>query len=123
MLLDGPTDGERFLASVGLMLARAWRPRDIAVMDNLRHKVAGVRQAIGACEAELRYLSLNPIENAFAKLKAHVRKSASWTIDTLNVPPPMPCDSSSLTNVQTSSRTPDPDWIKRNPRKSEMAFG
>jgi len=52
------------------------------------HKVAGVRQAIEAGGAELRYLppyspDLNPIENAFAKLKAHVRKSAARTLDAL----------------------------------------
>jgi transposase len=67
----------------------ALRPGDIVVMDNLAaHKVAGIRQAIEACGAELRYLppyspDLNPIENAFAKLKAHVRKSAARTLDAL----------------------------------------
>jgi transposase len=89
MLLDGPMDGECFLAWVEQMLAPTLRPGDIVVMDNLAaHKVAGVRQAIEACGAELRYLppyspDLNPIENAFAKLKAHVRKSAARTLDTL----------------------------------------
>ena len=53
-----------------------------------RHKVAGVRQAIEARGAELHYLppyspDLNPIENAFAKLKAHMRKSAARTLDAL----------------------------------------
>jgi transposase len=58
-------------------------------MDSLAaHKVAGVRQAIEACGAELRYLppyspDLNPIENAFARLKAHLRKSAARTLDAL----------------------------------------
>jgi transposase len=52
------------------------------------HKVAGIRHAIEACGAELHYLppyspDLNPIENAFAKLKAHVRKSAARTLDAL----------------------------------------
>src|ERR1700692_3232304 len=71
------------------MLAPTLRPSDIVIMDNLAaHKVAGVRQAIEACGAELRYLppyspDLNPIENAFAKLKAHVRKSAARTLDAL----------------------------------------
>ena len=89
MLLDGPMDGECFLAWVEQMLAPTLRPGDIVVMDNLAaHKVAGVRQAIEACEAELRYLppyspDLNPIENAFAKLKAHLRKSKARTIDAL----------------------------------------
>ena len=89
MLLDGPMDGESFLAWVEQMLAPTLRPGDIVVMDNLAaHKVVGVRQAIEACGAELHYLppyspDLNPIENAFAKLKAHVRKSAARTIDAL----------------------------------------
>jgi hypothetical protein len=78
MLLDDPMDGECFLAWVEQMLAPTLRLGDIVVMDNLAaHKVAGVRQAIEICGAELRYLSpyspdFNPIENAFAKLKAHV---------------------------------------------------
>ncbi len=89
MLLDGPMDGECFLAWIEQMLAPTLRPGNIVVMDNLAaHKVAGVRQAIEICGAELRYLppyspDLNPIENAFAKLKAHVRKSAARTLDAL----------------------------------------
>jgi transposase len=89
MLLDGPMDGESFLAWVEQMLAPTLRPDDIVVMDNLAaHKVAGVSQALKACGAELHYLppyrpDLNPIENAFAKLKAHTRKSAARTLDAL----------------------------------------
>lgn len=50
------------------------------------HKVDGVRQAIEACGATLFYLppcspDFNPIENAFAKPKAHVRKLAARTIE------------------------------------------
>jgi transposase len=71
------------------MLAPTLHLGDIVVMDNLAaHKVTGVRQAIEARGAELRYLppyspDLNPIENAFAKFKAHVRKSAARTLDAL----------------------------------------
>lgn len=89
MPLDGPMDGEYFLAWVEQMLAPTLRQGDIVVMDNLAaHKVAGVRQAIEACGAKLHYLppyspDFNPIENAFAKLKAHVRKSAARTFDAL----------------------------------------
>jgi transposase len=70
------------------MLAPALRPGDIVVMDNLpAHKVAGVRQAIEAQGAEC-YLppyspDLNPIEQAFAKLKALLRKAAERTVDGL----------------------------------------
>jgi transposase len=89
MLLDGPMDGECFLAWVEQMLAPTLRPGDLVVMDNLpAHKVAGVKQAITACGAELLYLppyspDFNPIENAFAKFKAHVRKAAARTFEAL----------------------------------------
>ena len=71
------------------MLAPALVPGDIVVMDNLpAHKVVGVRAAIQARGAELRYLppyspDLNPIEQAFAKLKALLRKAAERTVDGL----------------------------------------
>ena len=91
MLLDGPMDGEVFRAWCEQMLAPVLRPHHIVVMDNLAaHKVDGVRQAIEACGATLLYLppyspDLNPIENAFAKLKADVRKAAARTIDALEI--------------------------------------
>jgi transposase len=89
MLLDGPMDGEVFRAWCEQMLAPTLRPGNIVIMDNLAaHKVEGVRQAIEASGATLLYLppyspDLNPIENAFAKLKAHVRKAAARTIAAL----------------------------------------
>jgi transposase len=89
MVLDGPMDGDAFRAWCEQMLAPALRPGHLVIMDNLAaHKVAGVRQAIEACGATLLYLppyspDLNPIENAFAKLKAHVRKAAARTIEAL----------------------------------------
>jgi transposase len=89
MVLDGPMDGDAFRAWCEQMLAPALRPGHLVIMDNLAaHKVAGVRQAIEACGATLLYLppyspDLNPIENAFAKLKAYVRKAAARTIEAL----------------------------------------
>ena len=89
MLLDGPMNGECFLAWVEQMLAPTLRPSHTVVMDNLpAHKVAGVRQAIEARGATLLYLppyspDFNPIENAFAKFKAFVRKVAARTFDAL----------------------------------------
>ena len=71
------------------MLAPELRPGDIVIMDNLAaHKVDGIRTAIEARGAELRYLppyspDLNPIEQAFAKLKALLRKAAERTVDGL----------------------------------------
>lgn len=89
MLLDGAMDGEAFLAWCEMMLCPLLKPGDIVVMDNLpAHKVAGVREAIEAAGAILLYLppyspDFNPIEKGFSKLKAHLRKAAARTLDTL----------------------------------------
>lgn len=89
MVLDGPMNGAAFLAYVEQMLAPTLKPGDIVIMDNLpAHKSAAVRAAIEAVGAELRFLppyspDFNPIENAFAKLKAWLRKVAARTINDL----------------------------------------
>ncbi len=57
MLLDGPMDREAVLAYVEQVLIPDLSPGEIVIMDNLpAHKVAGVRPAIEAAGAELRYL-------------------------------------------------------------------
>ncbi len=87
--LDGPMNGDLFLAYVQQHLVPTLRPGDTVIMDNLSsHKRAGVREAIEAVGARLEYLppyspDLNPIELAFAKLKAKLRKAAARTIDQL----------------------------------------
>ncbi len=89
MVLDGPMNREAFLTDVEQVLAPTLRPGDLVVMDNLpAHRCVGVRAAIEAAGARLRYLppyspDFNPIENAFAKLKALLRKVAARTIDEL----------------------------------------
>lgn len=89
MVLDGPINSVAFQAYVDQVLVPELRPGDIVVMDNLgSHKGAGVRQAIEAVGASLLYLppyspDFNPIENAFAKLKAMLRKAAERTVDGL----------------------------------------
>jgi transposase len=89
MLLDGPMNGTAFLAYVEQVLAPTLRSGDLVIMDNLpAHRRTGVRAAIEAAGARLRYLppyspDLNPIENAFAKLKARLRKVAARAIDHL----------------------------------------
>jgi len=86
LVVDGPMNGSVFLAYVQQQLAPALRPGDILILDNLAaHKVAGVREAIEAVGAQLVYLppyspDLNPIEQAFAKLKSLLRKAAVRTI-------------------------------------------
>lgn len=88
-VFDGAINGEAFLAYVEQALAPTLASGDIVVMDNLgSHKVAGVRQAIEARGAKLLYLppyspDLNPIELAFAKLKALLRAKAVRTIQGL----------------------------------------
>lgn len=73
-VLDGPINGRAFRAWVEQALAPTLGVGDIVVMDNLSsHKVAGVREAIEARGAELRYLppyspDYNPIEQVFATL-------------------------------------------------------
>jgi len=89
MVIDRPMNGVIFKAYVERMLAPTLAPGDIVVMDNLSsHKVDGVRRAIEARGATLLYLppyspDLNPIEMAFAKLKALLRKAAERSVDAL----------------------------------------
>ena len=89
LVLEGAVGGPAFLAYVEQFLAPALRPGDALVMDNLSsHKVAGVREAVEAVGATLRYLppyspDLNPIEQVFAKLKALPRDAAARTTDAL----------------------------------------
>jgi len=89
MVLDGPINGIAFQAYVDQVLVPELEPGDIVVMDNLgSHKGAGVRAAIEAAGASLLYLppyspEFNPIENAFAKLKAMLRKAAERTVEGL----------------------------------------
>jgi transposase len=85
-VLEGAMNGPMFLVYVRQCLVPTLRRGDIVVMDNLPvHKVAGVAEAIEAAGAALLYLppyspDLNPIELAFSKLKAHLRKAAEHTI-------------------------------------------
>ena len=86
-VLDGPMDGESFRAYVEQCLVPTLRRGDIVMMDNLAsHKVAGIKEAIEAAGAELRYLpayspDLNPIEQVFAKLKTLLRRASERTIE------------------------------------------
>ncbi|GAC1635419.1 MAG: hypothetical protein NVS9B10_31320 [Nevskia sp.] len=89
LVVDGPMDGVTFLAYVRDFLCPTLKPGDIVIADNLgSHKVAGVREAIEAAGAQLRYLppyspDLNPIEKLFAKLKTLLRKAALRTVEAL----------------------------------------
>ena len=89
-VLDGPMNTISFMAYLKRCLVPTLKRGDIVMMDSLPvHKVAGVREVIEAAGARLRYLpkyspDLNPIEQAFSKLKAHLRKAAERTIPRLS---------------------------------------
>ena len=88
-VFEGAINGQRFRAYVEQMLVPMLAPGDIVLLDNLRsHKVAGIAEAIAARGAQLIYLppyspDLNPIEQAFAKYKALLRKAAERTVESL----------------------------------------
>lgn len=88
-VIDGAMDGPAFLTYVEQVLAPTLHKGDIVFMDNVRtHKVAGVVEALQAVGAKHRYLpayspDLNPIENAYSKIKSGLRKAAARTVDAL----------------------------------------
>jgi transposase len=88
-VLDGSMTGETFLAYVEQFLAPTLMRKDIVILDNLSaHKAPGIREAIEAVGATLRYLpqyspDLNPIEMFFSQLKAFLRTLAERTIPRL----------------------------------------
>jgi transposase len=89
MVVDGAINGAVFQAYVDQVLVPELRRGDVVVMDNLgSHTTAGVRAAIERAGCRLLYLppyspDLNPIENAFARLKALLRQAAERTVDRL----------------------------------------
>ena len=89
MVLDGPINGDWFEAYVTQILVPELRPGDVVIMDNLSsHKRASVREQIEAAGATLRFLppyspDFNPIEKAFSKLKAMLRKIGERTVNGL----------------------------------------
>src|SRR5687767_4656698 len=86
-VFDGPIDNPTFLAYVEQVLVPTLQPGDVVVLDNLAmHKQAEVQAAIEGAGARLRFLppyspDLNPIEQAFAKLKAFLRAARPRTFD------------------------------------------
>jgi transposase len=88
-VLDGAINGQSFRTWVEQFLAPTLRSGDVVVLDNLSsHKVDGVRQAIEVRGATIRHLppyspDMNPIEQTFAKLKAHLRRIAARSREAL----------------------------------------
>ncbi len=89
LVVDGPMNGDVFLAYVEQQLIKTLKRHDVVIMDNLSsHKRAGVREAIESVGAHLAYLppyspDLNPIELVFAKVKQLLRSMACRTRDAL----------------------------------------
>jgi transposase len=87
MVLDGPINGDWFEAYVTQVFIPELRPGDVVIMDSLSsHKRASVRERIEAVGASLRFLppygpDFNPIEKAFSRLKAMLRKIGERTIN------------------------------------------
>lgn len=90
MVLDGPINGRAFHAYVEQVLVPELRPGDIVILDNLSsHKGGKVRHAIEQAGASLLFLppyspDFNPIEPAFSKTKALLRKAAERTVEGLH---------------------------------------
>lgn len=89
LVVDGPMNGDLFLAYVQQQLLPTLQSGDVVILDNLAsHKKAGVRDAIEAVPATLVYLppyspDFNPIELAFSKLKTLLRNAAARTVGEL----------------------------------------
>lgn len=88
-VIDGPIDGLLFLTYLDKVLGPELLPGDVVICDNLSsHKVSGVRETLEKRGARLLYLpayspDLNPIEMAFSKLKAALRRAAQTTFEGL----------------------------------------
>src|ERR1700739_2154099 len=87
VVIDGPINGDWFLAWTEQQLVPTLKRGDVVVLDNLgSHKGKAVRRAIRAAGAKLFFLppyspDLNPIEQVFAKLKTLLRKAAERTVE------------------------------------------
>jgi transposase len=88
-VIDQPMNGAIFRVYLERCVVPTLKPGDILIMDNLpAHKNEDVRDIIQAADANLRYLpayspDLNPIEQAFAKIKSHLRKAEERSIPAL----------------------------------------
>jgi transposase len=85
LAVEGPTTKAVFEAYLGQVLAPSLRPGQVVVMDNLSaHKGGRVREIVEAAACELLYLppyspDLNPIEQAFSKVKGLMRRAEART--------------------------------------------
>ncbi|RJF89145.1 IS630 family transposase [Oleomonas cavernae] len=88
-LIDGAMNRTAFETYVETQLAPTLTPGDVVILDNLAcHKSENAKASLKARGAWFLFLpryspDLNPIEMAFAKLKAHLRRIGARTIDAL----------------------------------------
>ncbi|MDH7791616.1 transposase [Ochrobactrum sp. AN78] len=86
LVIDGPINGDWFEAYVAQVLVPTLKPGDVVILDNLSsHKRPAARELIEAVGATMMFLppyspDFNPIEKAFSKLKALLRKAAERTV-------------------------------------------
>ena len=115
-VIDGPINGASFRAYVEQVLVPILAPGDIVVMDNLgSHKGRAIRAAIRAAKAKLFFLpayspDLNPIEQAFAKMKTLLRKADARTIE------------ADLANHRRAARLLHPDRMRKLLHKRRIRF-
>ena len=123
-VFDGPIDNVSFLAYVGQVLVPTLRRGDVVVLDNLAmHKQPEVRPAIEHVGAQLRFLppyspDFNPIEQAFAKLKAFLRAARPRSFDHVSpsLPPRSIC--SRPTNAEITCATAATTYYMNRKRSS-----
>jgi transposase len=88
-VIDGPITRSAFEAYIETQLAPTLSKGDGVILDNLAvHKSAKAEACLKQCGAWFLFLpayspDLNPIEQAFAKLKAHLRKAGTRTVEAL----------------------------------------
>ncbi len=86
-VLDGSINAEAFKTYVRAELLKTLKPNDIVILDNLNsHKGKAVRVMVKAIGARLFFLpsyspDLNPIEQAFAKIKHVMRKAMGRSVE------------------------------------------
>lgn len=91
LAMEGGADGVTFGRYVRELLLPSLRPGQVVILDQLNvHKGAAIREAIEAAGCRLLLLpsyspDFNPIEQAFAKIKTHLRAAAARTFDDLVV--------------------------------------
>jgi transposase len=122
MTVDGAMNGDLFVAYVEQCLVPTLQAGDVVILDNLSaHKRAEAKAAVEARGAALVFLppyspDFNPIEMAFSKLKAKLRKAKERTVEGLRAAafaaleafPPQECENFFRAAGYHATRTPIP---------------